>query len=112
MANPVPRANGIRLVARSVAEPTANQMVPKRAARSPKWLRASSVKHTVARTAPRAPASCGPKSHPSGGARIEYAGVWWPPYHWPFQIVKPSRPNRSERKMCAARSGERGLTIR
>ena len=30
--------------------------------------------------------------------------MWWPPYHWPFQIVKPSSPNRSARKVCAARS--------
>ena len=25
------------------------------------------------------------------------AGVWWPPYQFPFQIVKPSRANRSAR---------------
>ena len=29
-----------------------------------------------------------------------YAGVWWPPYHWPFQIVKPS---------CAEQLGAEGV---
>ena len=63
---------------------------------APKCRRASSVKHAVAATAERAPINCGPSSQPSGGESTEYAGVWWPPYHCPFQIVKPSRPNRSD----------------
>ena len=38
--------------------------------------------------------------------------MWWPPYHWPFQIVKPSWPNRSARKVWAARSTVRGCQTR
>ena len=75
MPNAVPSANGIRFVNSRVAEPTPNQTVPKRAAWAPQWLRASSVKQTVATTAEMAPRSCGPSSQPSGGLRIEYAGV-------------------------------------
>ena len=69
--NAVPSANGSRFVASRVAEPTPNQSVPKRAARAPKWRRASSVKQAVAATAESAPISCGPSSQPSGGESSE-----------------------------------------
>ena len=59
-----------------------------------------------------ASATGGASSQASGGESTLYAGVWWPPYHWPFQMVKPSWPNRSARKVCAARSTVRGCQIR
>jgi hypothetical protein len=40
----------------------------------------------------------GPTSQESAGESTLYAGVWWPPYQCPLQIVNPSRPNNSARK--------------
>ena len=53
----------------------------------------------------------GPSSDTSGGARTEYAGVWWLRSHRPFQMVKLLRLKNSARKMCVVRSGVRGLRI-
>ena len=91
--------------------PTPNQIEPQRAARS-QWPRASGANSAAAATEAAASTSGGERSQASGGERIEYAGVWWPPYHCPFQMVKPSSPNRSARKVCAARSTVRGCQSR
>ena len=97
---------------RSVAVPAPNQMAPQRARWSPKYPRASGGKSAADAMAATASATGGESSHASGGDSTLYAGVWWPPYHWPFQMVKPSWPNRSARKVCAARSTVRGCQIR
>ena len=89
-----------------------NQIEPQRAASSPNAPRASGGNRAADATAASASATGGVSSQASGGERIEYAGVWWPPYHCPFQIVKPSLPNRSARKVWAARSTVRGCQIR
>ena len=105
-------AKGRRAVNRSVAEPTPNQIAPQRARSAPNALRASGSNSAAQATAAMARATGGDKSQASGGDRMEYAGVWWPPYHCPFQIVKPSWPKRSARKVWAARSTVRGSQIR
>ena len=95
-----------------MAVPTPNQIDPQRARSSPKAPRASGGNRAADATAASASATGGESSQASGGERMEYAGVWWPPYHWPFQIVNPSSPKRLARKVCAARSTVRGCQIR
>ncbi len=89
-----------------------NQIAPQRARSSPNQPRTSGGNSAADAMAEIASATGGPSSHASGGDSTLYAGVWWPPYHWPFQIVKPSSPNRSARKVWAARSTVRGCQIR
>ena len=93
-----------------VARP--NQIEPQRARRSPNQPRASGSNSAAQATEQTASASCGVSSQASGGESTLYAGVWWPPYHWPFQIVKPSWPNSSARKTWAAMSTVRGRQTR
>ena len=95
--NAVPSANGRRLVASSVTVPNPSQSAPSRARSAPKCPHQLFEQR---RAGPQEPTSRtrGPTSQESGGVRTLYAGVWWPPNQWPFQIVNPSRPNSSARK--------------
>ena len=110
--NATPIAKGSRLVKSRVAVAAPNQIAPQRARSSPNQPRASGAKSAAEETDASARASGGPSSQASGGESTLYAGVWWPPYHWPFQIVKPSSPNSSARNVWAARSTVRGCQIR
>ncbi len=105
-----PSAKGRRAVNSSVAAPKPKKIAPQRAL-SPKRERSSGSNSAEAPTAASASTTRGVSSQASGGEMTEYAGVWCPPYHWPFQIVKPSRPNRSARNWCAARSTLRGCQM-
>ena len=94
----MPSANGRRLVASSVTVPKPNQSAPRRARSAPKCLRTSCSNSAAQATHEATSRTRGPTSHESGGDSTLYAGVWWPPYQSPFQIVNPSRPNSSARK--------------
>ena len=96
--NAVPSANARRLVASSVTVPSPSQSAPNRALWPPKCARASCSNSAAQATQEATSSSRGPTSHASGGDSTLYAGVWWPPYQCPFQMVKPSRPNSSARK--------------
>ena len=97
---------------RRVAVATPNQIAPQRERSAPKYPRASGSKSAAEASAATTKAAGGPSSQAIGGEMMLYAGVWWPPYHWPFQMVKPSSPNNSARNVCAARSTVRGCQIR
>ena len=38
--------------------------------------------------------------------------MWWPPYHWAFQVAKPTWSHSQVRYVCAAMSAVSGAAIR
>src|SRR3954447_357890 len=75
-----PQANVIRPDSAGVIAPTANQSAPQRAARGPKWARASGANSAAEITPASAPSSAGESSHDSGGTSTLYDQVGCPEY--------------------------------